>query len=123
MLTLWGKSKGVTSEQEVEKMDRQESTATTQCRGEAAAQIGGLDSTGPLGSMVARVTTLNKRHEDQHYHLHTKQPTSYRLPSASRACLVPKLAVSSSGSKSVLISFQIALSVSILELESAKSKH
>ena len=58
VLTLWGKNKGVTSEQEVEKMDKQESTANPQCRGEAAAQMGGLESTEPLGSLVARVTTL-----------------------------------------------------------------
>jgi hypothetical protein len=57
VLTLCGKSKGVTSEQVGEKMDKQQSTATTQWRGEAEAQIGGLDNTGPLGSIVARVTT------------------------------------------------------------------
>ena len=55
VLTLWGKSKGVTSEQVGEKMDKQQSTATTQWRGEA--EIGGLDNTGPLGSIVARFTT------------------------------------------------------------------
>ena len=50
-----GEEQGVTSEQEGEKMDKQQSTATTQWRGEA--EIGGLDNTGPLGSIVARFTT------------------------------------------------------------------
>jgi len=60
VLTVWGKSKGVTSEQEGEKIDRQQSTARTQWRGEEAAQMGGLDCTGPLGSIVARVTTWKR---------------------------------------------------------------
>ena len=51
-----GNNKGVTSEQELEKMDKHESAATTQFTGEAEAQIEGLDWTGPLGSMVANVT-------------------------------------------------------------------
>ena len=38
-----GKSKGVTSEQELEKMDKHESAATTQFRGDAEAQMEGLD--------------------------------------------------------------------------------
>jgi hypothetical protein len=50
-----GEEQGVTSEQEGEKMDKQQSTATTQWRGEA--EIRGLDNTGPLGSIVARFTT------------------------------------------------------------------
>ena len=38
-----GKSKGVTSEQELEKIDKQESAATTQFKGEAEAQMEGMD--------------------------------------------------------------------------------
>ena len=57
VLMVWGKSKGVTSEMVGEKMERQQSTANTQWRGEEEAQIVGLDNTGPLGSIVASVTT------------------------------------------------------------------
>ena len=37
VLTVWGNRRGVTSEHEGEKMERQESTASTQWRGEEEA--------------------------------------------------------------------------------------
>ena len=60
VLTVWGNRRGVTSEHEGEKMERQESTASTQWRGEEEAYTGGFDTTGPFGSKVARVTTCAK---------------------------------------------------------------